>query len=118
MQLIRLYSAGWLGENIVRSGWSFNIHVHQGAGAYICGEETALLESLEGNRGEPRARPPYPPTSGYLKLPTLVNNVESFAAVPAILTRGAEWYKNLGDKGTGGTKALYGFGSRKPSGII
>jgi NADH:ubiquinone oxidoreductase subunit F (NADH-binding)/NADH:ubiquinone oxidoreductase subunit E len=97
-------SAGWLGDNIAGSGWSFNIQVHRGAGAYICGEETALLESLEGKRGEPRARPPYPPTSGYLKLPTLVNNVESFAAVPSILLRGAEWYKNLGDKETGGTK--------------
>jgi NADH:ubiquinone oxidoreductase subunit F (NADH-binding) len=62
------------------------------------------LESLEGKRGEPRARPPYPPTSGYQKLPTLVNNVESFAAVPSIIQRGAEWYKNLGDKETGGTK--------------
>jgi len=96
--------SGWLGENIACSGFSFQIHVHRGAGAYICGEETALLESLEGKRGEPRVRPPYPPTSGYRNLPTLVNNVESFAAVPHILQRGADWYKNLSDNSAGGTK--------------
>ena len=80
--------AGWLGENIAGTGFSFFLHVHRGAGAYICGEETALLESLEGKRGEPRIRPPYPPTSGYQNLPTVVNNVESLAAVPSILRRG------------------------------
>jgi NADH:ubiquinone oxidoreductase subunit F (NADH-binding)/NADH:ubiquinone oxidoreductase subunit E len=96
--------SGWLGENIANSGFSFQIHVHRGAGAYICGEETALLESLEGKRGEPRVRPPYPPTSGYRSLPTLVNNVESLAAVPHILLRGADWYKNLSDNPAGGTK--------------
>jgi NADH:ubiquinone oxidoreductase subunit F (NADH-binding) len=95
---------GWLGENIAGSGFSFQVHVHRGAGAYICGEETALLESLEGKRGEPRVRPPYPPTSGYQNLPTLVNNVESFAAVPHILQRGADWYKKLSDNSAGGTK--------------
>jgi NADH:ubiquinone oxidoreductase subunit F (NADH-binding)/NADH:ubiquinone oxidoreductase subunit E len=95
---------GWLGNNIAGSGFSFEIHVHRGAGAYICGEETALLESLEGKRGEPRLRPPYPPTSGYQKLPTLINNVESFAAVPHILMKGAEWYKNLSQNSSGGTK--------------
>jgi NADP-reducing hydrogenase subunit HndC len=93
-----------LGNNIAGSGFSFEIHVHRGAGAYICGEETALLESLEGKRGEPRLRPPYPPTSGYQKLPTLINNVESFAAVPHILMKGAEWYKNLSQNSSGGTK--------------
>jgi len=96
--------AGWLGENIAGSGFSFFVHVHRGAGAYICGEETALLESLEGKRGEPRIRPPYPPTSGYQNLPTAVNNVESLAAVPSILRRGAEWYKNLSNNPAGGTK--------------
>ncbi|HEX7621888.1 MAG TPA: NADH-ubiquinone oxidoreductase-F iron-sulfur binding region domain-containing protein [Anaerolineales bacterium] len=95
---------GWLGDNIAGSGFSFRVHVHRGAGAYICGEETALIESLEGKRGEPRVRPPYPPTSGYLNLPTLVNNVESFAAVPSILQRGAAWYKNLSNNPAGGTK--------------
>jgi NADH:ubiquinone oxidoreductase subunit F (NADH-binding) len=95
---------GWLGDNIAGSGFSFRVHVHRGAGAYICGEETALIESLEGKRGEPRVRPPYPPTAGYLNLPTLVNNVESFAAVPSILQHGAEWYKNLSNNPAGGTK--------------
>lgn len=96
--------SGWLGENIAGSSFSFQVHIHRGAGAYICGEETALLESLEGKRGEPRVRPPYPPTFGYRNLPTLVNNVESFAAVPHILQHGADWYKNLSDNSAGGTK--------------
>jgi NADP-reducing hydrogenase subunit HndC len=74
----------------------FTIHVHRGAGAYICGEETALLESLEGRRGEPRLRPPYPTTHGYLGQPTLVNNVETYSAVPAIVQNGAAWYRNIG----------------------
>jgi NADP-reducing hydrogenase subunit HndC len=96
--------SGWLGEKIAGSDFSFKIHVHRGAGAYICGEETALLESLEGRRGEPRVRPPYPPTSGYHNLPTLVNNVESYASVPHILLHGANWYKNLSNNAAGGTK--------------
>lgn len=97
-------SAGWLGENIQDSDFTFHIHVHRGAGAYICGEETALIESLEGKRGEPRNRPPYPPTAGYRNLPTLVNNVESYAAVPAILSNGAAWYRSLSSYATPGTK--------------
>ena len=96
--------AGWLGEHIQGSEFSFNIHVHLGAGAYICGEETALIESLEGKRGEPRTRPPYPPTYGYHGLPTLVNNVESFAAVPAIILNGADWYRSLSAAKIPGTK--------------
>jgi NADH:ubiquinone oxidoreductase subunit F (NADH-binding)/NADH:ubiquinone oxidoreductase subunit E len=96
--------SGWLGEKIAESDFSFKIHVHRGAGAYICGEETALLESLEGRRGEPRVRPPYPPSSGYHKLPTLVNNVESYASVPHVLLHGANWYKNLSNNAAGGTK--------------
>ncbi len=95
---------GWLGENIQGSGFSFKIHVHLGAGAYICGEETALIESLEGKRGEPRLRPPYPPSVGYLGYPSLVNNVESFSAVPAILVNGAAWYRSLSNYSTPGTK--------------
>ena len=88
-------SAGYLGEQILGSDFSFRIHVHRGAGAYICGEETALIESLEGKRGEPRYRPPYPPTYGFRGLPTLVNNVESYAAVPSILRNGANWYRSI-----------------------
>jgi NADH-quinone oxidoreductase subunit F len=96
--------AGWLGDQICGSNFSFHIHVHLGAGAYICGEETALLESLEGKRGEPRTRPPYPPTAGYHGLPTLVNNVESFAAVPAIILNGSEWYRSISGAMIPGTK--------------
>ena len=96
--------AGWLGDKINGSDFSFHVYIHRGAGAYICGEETALLESLEGKRGEPRLRPPYPPTNGFQNLPTLVNNVESFSAIPSILRRGAEWYRSLSDNSAGGTK--------------
>ncbi len=95
---------GWLGDDIQGSGFSFHIHVHLGAGAYICGEETALIESLEGKRGEPRLRPPYPPTSGLMGYPSLVNNVESYSAVPPILSNGAAWYKGLSSYPTAGTK--------------
>ncbi len=95
---------GWLGEGIGGSDFSFHVHVHRGAGAYICGEETALLESLEGYRGEPRLRPPYPPTSGYKNAPTAVNNVETFANVPGILVHGADWYNALSDGESAGTK--------------
>ncbi len=97
-------AAGWLGADIQNSGFAFHIHVHLGAGAYICGEETALLESLEGKRGEPRNRPPYPPTAGYLGKPTLVNNVESYAAVPPIACNGGAWYRSLSSYPTPGTK--------------
>lgn len=99
-----------LGANILDSGVNFHIHVHSGAGAYICGEETALLESLEGRRGEPRLRPPYPTTHGYKGKPTVVNNVETFANVPVILRHGAEWYKNLSVSEFTGTKIYAIFG--------
>ncbi|OGO28862.1 MAG: hypothetical protein A2136_05915 [Chloroflexi bacterium RBG_16_54_11] len=102
--ILQAEEAGWLGDNIQGSSFSFHIHVHLGAGAYICGEETALIESLEGKRGEPRTRPPYPPPAGYHCLPTLVNNVESYAAVPAILVNGAGWYRSLSGATTPGTK--------------
>lgn len=95
---------GWLGENIQNSDFSFHIHVHRGAGAYICGEETALIESLEGKRGEPRTRPPYPPTAGFRGKPTLVNNVESYAAIPHIICKGGQWYRSISQYSTPGTK--------------
>lgn len=81
-------NAVYLGEKILDSDFSFHIHVHRGAGAYICGEETALLESLEGKRGEPRMRPPYPVTGGYRGQPTVVNNVESLSMIPHIVLNG------------------------------
>lgn len=93
-----------LGKNILGSDFSFHLHVHSGAGAYICGEETALIESLEGRRGEPRLRPPYPTTQGYHDKPTLVNNVETFANIPVILRKGVAWYRGLSESEYPGTK--------------
>ena len=98
--------AGWLGENIQASGFSFQIHVHRGAGAYICGEETALLNSLEGHRGEPRLRPPYPTVRGYRGQPTVVNNVETLCNVPTIVSRGPQWFRSLGTPDSPGTKVF------------
>ena len=95
---------GVLGENALGSGKPFDVAIHMGAGAYICGEETALLESLEGKRGEPRSRPPYPTEFGYLGMPTVVNNVETLCAVPEIVARGADEYRQLGMQGSAGTK--------------
>jgi NADH:ubiquinone oxidoreductase subunit F (NADH-binding)/NADH:ubiquinone oxidoreductase subunit E len=95
---------GWLGQEIGGTDFSFPVHVHQGAGAYICGEETALLESLAGNRGEPRVRPPFPTERGFRNHPTVVSNVETLAVVPKILIRGADWYRGLGNPQAPGTK--------------
>jgi NADH:ubiquinone oxidoreductase subunit F (NADH-binding) len=95
---------GLLGDQIAGSRFSFHVHLHRGAGAYICGEETALLESLEGRRGEPRVRPPYPTVNGYLGKPTVVNNVETFASIPNVIHNGADWYRSLGNPDRPGTK--------------
>ena len=96
--------AGWLGAGANSSSFNFHVHLHRGAGAYICGEETALLESLEGRRGEPRLRPPYPTTHGYWGRPTLVNNVETLAAVPHIVLHGPDSFRTLGTPQSPGTK--------------
>ena len=90
------YLAGHLGKNIHGSGYDLDLVVHAGAGAYICGEETALLDSLEGRRGQPRLRPPFPAVAGLYASPTVINNVESIASVPAIIARGADWFSALG----------------------
>ena len=90
------YQRGYLGRDILGSGFDLDVTVHAGAGAYICGEETALLDSLEGLRGEPRLKPPFPAVQGLYARPTAVNNVESIASVPGIITRGAEWFAGLG----------------------
>jgi NADH:ubiquinone oxidoreductase subunit F (NADH-binding)/NADH:ubiquinone oxidoreductase subunit E len=95
---------GLLGSRIAGSAFSFSVHIHQGAGAYICGEETALLESLEGNRGEPRSRPPFPADHGLRGQPTVISNVETLANVPKILAYGLDWYASLGNPKTPGTK--------------
>jgi NADP-reducing hydrogenase subunit HndC len=109
---------GFLGNNIFDSGFDFDIHIHSGAGAYICGEETALLESIEGKRGEPRIRPPYPTTSGLWGMPTLVNNVETLANVPAIIQHGAEWYRSIGTPSSPGTKVYTILGNVNVTGLI
>ena len=96
---------GLLGDNIFGSGWSFRVTVRRGAGAYVCGEETALIESIEGHAGEPRIRPPYPVTAGVWGKPTVVNNVKTWASVAPILTRGAAWYAAMGTKRTPGTRS-------------
>jgi len=96
--------AGYLGENLFGTDYSLRIYTHLGAGAYICGEETALLESLEGKRGQPRIRPPFPPSFGLYGKPTVVNNVETFTNVPMILANGADWYKSMGTADSAGVK--------------
>jgi NADH-quinone oxidoreductase subunit F len=97
-------AAGLLGKNIMGSGIDFDIEVHLGAGAYVCGEETALLESLEGKKGQPRFKPPFPASFGLYGRPTTINNTESLASVPAILQHGGQWFLELGKPNNGGTK--------------
>ncbi|HTO90766.1 MAG TPA: NADH-quinone oxidoreductase subunit NuoF [Candidatus Sulfotelmatobacter sp.] len=99
-------SAGLLGANVAGSGYAFDIHTHLGAGAYICGEETALLSSLEGYRGQPRLKPPFPAVEGLYACPTVVNNVETLMNVPAILINGAKWFRQWGTEKSPGTKIL------------
>ena len=100
------YEAGLIGKNACNSGWDFNIYLHRGAGAYICGEETALLESLEGKKGQPRLKPPFPANKGLYGSPTTVNNVETIAVVPTILRRGGSWFSSLGKTKNTGTKVF------------
>lgn len=100
------YEAGLLGKNAAGSGWDFDIYLHHGAGAYICGEETALLESLEGKKGQPRLKPPFPANMGLYGAPTTVNNIESIAVVPDILRRGGAWFGGLGRPNNTGTKVF------------
>jgi len=95
---------GYLGKNILGSGLDFTITVHRGAGAYVCGEETALIESLEGKRGQSRIRPPFPVNSGYRKLPTVVNNVETLSSVPIVILKGGDWYAGVGTAESPGPK--------------
>ena len=96
--------AGLIGKDACGSGWDFDIHIHLGAGAYICGEESALIQSLEGRKGQPRLKPPFPANVGLYGCPTTVNNVETIAVVPAILRRGAAWFEGLGCTNNSGTK--------------
>ncbi len=105
-KIAEMEAAGLLGDRLFGSDYSLRIYTHLGAGAYICGEETALLESLEGKRGQPRIRPPFPPSFGLYGKPTVVNNVETLTNVPPILTYGAEWYRSLGTADSAGVKVF------------
>ncbi|MGE3622393.1 MAG: NADH-quinone oxidoreductase subunit NuoF [Bdellovibrionales bacterium] len=98
------YAAGLLGKNAAGSGWDCDVYLHRGAGAYICGEETALMESIEGKKGQPRNKPPFPAGAGLYSCPTTINNVETIAVVPEILRRGAAWFASFGRPKNSGTK--------------
>ncbi|MEZ5669176.1 MAG: NADH-quinone oxidoreductase subunit NuoF [Alphaproteobacteria bacterium] len=98
------YDAGLIGKNACKSGWDFDVYLHRGAGAYICGEETALLESLEGKKGQPRLKPPFPAACGLYGCPTTVNNVETIAVAPEICKRGGAWFAGIGRPNNTGTK--------------
>ncbi len=115
--LVEARKAGLVGEDINGSGFSCDIWIHPGAGAYICGEETALLTSLEGNRGYPRIRPPFPAVEGLWRCPTIVNNVETLACVTHIINRGAEWFSSLGCEGSTGTRLFCLSGHIKNPGV-
>ena len=109
---------GLLGEDILGSGFKFDIELRYGAGAFVCGEETALIHAMEGKRGEPTFKPPFPAVSGYLEKPTNVNNVETFANVPIIITKGAEWFASIGSEKSKGTKVFALAGQINNVGLI
>ncbi len=112
------YDNGFLGENILKSGFSFNIELRRGDGSYVCGEETALIESIEGKRAFPRFKPPFPGIKGLWGYPTVINNVETFANIVPIIKNGADWFKNYGTEHSSGTKLYSISGSVNKSGII
>ena len=109
---------GLLGKNIFGSGFDFNLHIRLGAGAFVCGEETALMTSIEGNRGEPRPRPPYPAVKGLFGKPTVENNVETFANIPQIILRGADWFASMGTEKSKGTKVFALGGNINNTGLV
>ena len=109
---------GLLGKNIFDSGFDFDLHIRLGAGAFVCGEETALMTSIEGNRGEPRPRPPYPAVKGLFGKPTTENNVETFANVPQIILKGADWFASMGTERSKGTKVFALGGKIKNTGLV
>jgi NADH-quinone oxidoreductase subunit F len=112
------YEYGFLGTNILNSNFNFDLSIRLGAGAYVCGEETALLESLEGHAGRPRLKPPYPPQSGLFGKPTVINNVETLANIPPILLNGSEWFKSIGTENSSGTKVFCFAGNLSNRGIV
>ncbi len=109
---------GLLGKNIFNSGFDFNLHIRLGAGAFVCGEETALMTSIEGNRGEPRPRPPFPAVKGLFGKPTVENNVETFANVPQIILKGADWFASMGTEKSKGTKVFALGGKINNTGLV
>ena len=109
---------GFLGDNILRSKFSFDLKINQGAGAFVCGEETALMASIEGHIGEPSPRPPYPAQAGLFGLPTIINNVETWANVPEIINMGADWYAGLGTENSKGTKVFSLVGAVNNTGLV
>jgi NADH-quinone oxidoreductase subunit F len=111
------YAKGYLGKSSAGSGWALDIVVHRGAGAYVCGEETALLSSLEGYRGNPRLKPPFPAIKGAFGEPTIVNNVETLMHVPAIVEKGGQWFAELGEENDGGTRVVAVSGHVKNPGV-
>lgn len=111
------YAKGYAGENVLGSGLRHDIYVHRGAGAYICGEETALIESLEGKAGQPRLKPPFPAVVGVFGCPTVVNNVETIAWVPTIVDRGGDWFAEAGSERNGGPKIVQISGQVKNPGV-
>lgn len=116
--ITELRSMGLLGDNIMDSGYNLQISLRKGPGAFVCGEETALIASLEGRRGMPASKPPYPAQSGYLGQPTVVNNVETLANLPGILKKGAEWFRGIGMPGCSGTKIFSISGRARISGLV
>lgn len=118
LAILQAKEYGFLGKNIFGTDFNFDLHIHSGAGAYICGEETALLESIEGRRGQPRTRPPFPTTCGLWGKPTLVNNVETLANIPPILENGAAWYRSFGTPSSPGTKVYTILGNVNVTGLI
>jgi len=116
-EIAKAYEAGWLGKNIQGSGFDCDVYLHRGAGAYEAGEETALIESLEGKRAQPRIKPPFPAVAGLYQCPTAVNNVETLCNVPLIVRRGAEWFAGLGPEKNGGPKLYCISGHVKKPGV-
>ncbi|MEW6417950.1 MAG: NADH-quinone oxidoreductase subunit NuoF [Nitrospirota bacterium] len=109
---------GLLGKNILGTGFDFTVHIREGAGAFVCGEETALMASIEGERGFPRQRPPFPAESGLWGMPTIINNVETLANIPDIINKGADWFHNIGTENSSGTKVFALTGKVKNTGLI
>ncbi|HXQ76568.1 MAG TPA: NADH-quinone oxidoreductase subunit F, partial [Gemmatimonadaceae bacterium] len=117
-ELANAYAKGYVGKNILGTGFDCDIVIHRGAGAYEAGEETALIESLEGKRAQPRIKPPFPAVAGLYNKPTAVNNVETLCNLPAIVTNGAEWFASLGPEKNGGPKLFCVSGHVKKPGVF